>query len=372
MTETTEIPGQEAPPSTQVVHTSVVYFHGMGNQRRYEEVSGLVDSLDIHAENCSRKKGIKKGSLSKIRPRLEGSRSVPDGRETYIRAYLINKDSQGERTSKTARFYEVYWAPIMAQSVSIREVLLWMFSTVFRPIRTILSPWRERQRLRRAVLLEMEDSGVTTGAKFLEGDVKKLLQIYDAFERPDILSKFPNGSFNDYREWIKIKWSNKPAAAKRLVQLANFWYRRYLFTELKNLFFLFTLALMILIGVVLSASLVLLVLQSLGDIGIAEYFHEKGMEALAKSLEPNLQNSVVLLFGLFSIVGIGNFLKTYLGDVHQWTTYEETDEKHAKRREVIERGVATLSHVLMDPACERVVVVSHSLGTAIAQDTILA
>jgi pimeloyl-ACP methyl ester carboxylesterase len=45
--------------------------------------------------------------------------------------------------------------------------------------------------------------------------------------------------------------------------------------------------------------------------------------------------------------------------------------KHKKRREILDLGFALLQHLLLDDQCERIVVVGHSLGTAIAYDTLL-
>jgi hypothetical protein len=47
-------------------------------------------------------------------------------------------------------------------------------------------------------------------------------------------------------------------------------------------------------------------------------------------------------------------------------TYEETDEKHRVRAEILDETIDRLQHVLIDPECGRVVVVGHSLGTSTA------
>ena len=71
------------------------------------------------------------------------------------------------------------------------------------------------------------------------------------------------------------------------------------------------------------------------------------------------------------IVGLPGFLTSAVGDVVYWCTYEETDTRNKKRREILDYGVGVLQHVLKDPLCRRVVILSHSLGTAIAHDVLL-
>ena len=93
--------------------------------------------------------------------------------------------------------------------------------------------------------------------------------------------------------------------------------------------------------------------------------------SFGKLLVPNYRNTVSLLLLLVSICGLAGFLKNYLWDVQLWTTYEGTDEKYGKRKEVLQRATGTIMHVLSDERCDRVVVVGHSLGSAIAFDALL-
>lgn len=73
---------------------------------------------------------------------------------------------------------------------------------------------------------------------------------------------------------------------------------------------------------------------------------------------------------LVSGVGVSRFLRRYLGDVQFWCTYEETDSKHTKRSEILKRSLGVLEHVLRDENCSRLIVVGHSLGSAIALETL--
>jgi hypothetical protein len=93
---------------------------------------------------------------------------------------------------------------------------------------------------------------------------------------------------------------------------------------------------------------------------------------LKDRLKPSWATAAGLALSAVALFGLGKFLTDYMGDVEAWATYEETDEKHQRRRKVIGAGIDTFKHVLALPDCERVVVVSHSLGTTVAHDTLLA
>lgn len=71
------------------------------------------------------------------------------------------------------------------------------------------------------------------------------------------------------------------------------------------------------------------------------------------------------------VVGLTGFLRNFMGDVQAWATYQETDTNFALRRDILDRSVQVLAHVLDDPRCTRLVIVAHSLGTAIAMDALL-
>src|SRR5262249_12071333 len=88
-------------------------------------------------------------------------------------------------------------------------------------------------------------------------------------------------------------------------------------------------------------------------------------------LQPTLANVLGVVALVVSAAGLTRFIKVYLGDVQFWCTYEETDEKHVKRRAILDEATVMLEHVLRDERCARVVVVAHSLGTAIAMDALL-
>lgn len=344
-------------------YVATVYFHGMGEQRRHEEISRMIDALDIYAHNPN--EGV---TLQRIRPRLEVPRGLLKNDVSYIRVVHSFRDADAARHYKSHRFYECYWAPVTAGGSPALDVIKWLARQICAPISMLTSPWRSRQRLRRAAFHRMW----SRRSKHEEpGDLKKILASYDEFEGPDARNGFPSGKFCDFIAFMNKKFKGEPDTCKRLEKLANCWRWSFIRSELFNLFVLLTLALAIVIGVVAATVFMLALIKILSPQLAGILSSMPGGEALNSMLVPNWKNASALTLVLAGLFGITSFLSNYLGDVQLWTTYEETDEKYVKRREILDRGFQLLMHVLKDDYCKRVVVIAHSLGTSIALDSLL-
>ena len=311
--------GQQDNPHRR--HTSVIYVHGMGEQRRYEEVSRLVDALD------------KRSRLRDVQVRLEPSRNEPQRTETYIRASHYCPDSHSETE---ARFYEVYWAPIMNQPDSAWRVLRWLFVQILRPLQTSRSPWRERQRLRRSVLADMAEHPQRLPAGVTVKDLYRLARYYYLFERLDAHRQFAAGSFQDFLEFIGKKLAGKPDKLKRYTALARRWRSKYQRQELGNSLLLLTLALALLLLAGTAVYLTLIFLQQLANWPLFQSVVDTLPEAAADRLGPNLLTAASIALSLGSFLGLSRFLRSYMGDVEAWTTYQETTEKHRYRQQILE------------------------------------
>ncbi|QWG21687.1 hypothetical protein KMZ93_16995 [Bradyrhizobium sediminis] len=363
-----ERPKDEAGGADRASYSSVVYFHGMGSQRRYEETSRLIDCLDRFLVGQHRA-GNSLGMLRNIRVRVEPLRSAQASSDIvgYIRTVFAAGPQVQEAIS--VRFYEVYWAPIMAGNKSPWGVTKWLFKQPLRPWRTLRSPWRERQRLRRASLAALfERKHARSPVEIEERDYARLISLYDDFEGLEAQRRFPEGSFDEFLSFVAEEAKSRPETAKRLEVLARAWYAAYRSEELRNaaILAIMALALVLLAGATLFG--VLIVLQSM----LAFRPLADVLTQLGAPLKADWKTVVAIAASLAGLVGIGRFLTDYLGDVEAWATYEETDIKHMARNKVLDQSLELLTHVLGDPACERVTVVAHSLGTSVAHDALLA
>lgn len=361
-----ERPKDDSGGADRASYSSVVYFHGMGSQRRYEETSRLIDCLDRYLVGQHRASNSL-GMLRNIKVRVEPLRSAQATSDIvgYIRtAYATGPQV---REASSVRFYEVYWAPIMAGNKSPWGVAKWLFKQPLRPWRTLRSPWRERQRLRRASLAALfERKQQPVGIE--QRDYARLISLYDDFEGLDAQRRFPTGTFEEFLSFVAEQSRSKPDTAKRREALARAWHAAYRHEELRNAVILaiMALALVLLAGGVLFG--ILIVLQSmLAFRPLADLLTQ-----LDAPLKADWKTVAAIAGSLAGLVGIGRFLTDYLGDVEAWATYEETDVKHMARNKVLDQSLELLTHVLCDPACERVTVVAHSLGTSVAHDALLA
>lgn len=364
-------------------YTAIVHFHGMGNQRRYEESAGLVEAIDTYL------RGSGQGELTEIEPRSERHRNDAGRTITYIRTRYQPpaREDGGSPGEREVRFYEVYWAPIMANPSGSWTIFWWILRQAGRPLTSLVMPWSKQKRLRRSRLALLWEDFQKNRARrrwtgYAETDFDTLLEAFTDFgEEP----AYDEARLAGFCAYLTERLADDPEAAARAVKLAHRWRSRDRSEELSHLAVMLT----ILLAIALIASLIAWsLIQFVGW-------------ASAGGLIPDaLQGPVMSWFGLIPGQKLGwwpalglagsltvggvlkGFLRNRMGDVEAWATYEETDEKHRKRAQVIEKGKDVLRHVMQKsdapeseaPAdlCERVVVVSHSLGTCVAQDTILA
>lgn len=350
-------------------YTAVVYFHGMGSQRRYEETSYLIDQIDRYLGSQERAgtplgqlRGIE-ACVEPLNPRLGEPTTAT---VSYVKADLTVAAPTTDNTR--IRFYEVYWAPVMAEQKSAMGVLKWIFLQPLRPFKTLNSPWRERQRLRRAALGAMFEAerGTATAAQL--DDYTELLEAYDQFESPAQRRAFPAGHFEDFLQFIGERPAVTPEQAARRRALARRWRDAYRRDEIRNAVLLATMALALLLVAAWVPFLVLLLLECL----LAWEPVASLLRQWELSFTANWQTAIGIVVFLAGALGITRFLTDYMGDVEAWATYEETDSKHMARSKVLDRSVEILTHVLEDKACTRVAVVAHSLGTSVAHDALLA
>lgn len=358
-----EVEAEPAAENKRAPYIAVIHVHGMGSQRRFEETATMIDSLNRYTY-----KEREDGELLRVTSRSEVARAGPKPTVSYVRSDWVEKLPDGSERRQQVRFYEVYWAPVMAGQQSPWRILRWIFSQVWRPWRTAWSPWRERQRLRRSALAELFEPGTPPPPEAQAKDFQKLVGLYDDYEGLQAQRDHGGGGFKAFLHYIRTRYRKRPETARRLAGLARLWRNHYRLNELRAAFALTTVALGLLLAAAGAIGLILILLRWVAEAN----FPWSLPEELAASLRPDWKTAAGLASGLFLFVGLGKFLTDYMGDVEAWSTYRETDEKHERRQKVLESATDTFMHVLSDPLCTRAVVTSHSLGTAIANDSLLA
>jgi hypothetical protein len=370
------MPADIAPPAPSATpkesaansapYTAMVYFHGIGNQRRYEEVSIVIDAMDRLM-----RKDHDLGRMVIDGPVQEPGRDKPGSRVTFIRGKYTPDPGDKALPWRQVRFYEVYWAPLMNGDSSAWRVVKWIGRQALRPIRTLRATWADHHRLHRASLVDLiECGGGLAGAE--PGDAERLLQVYDDFDGREARKTPEQGMFPAFLEALGKEKERAPGDNARLAGLACAWHRHYRRTEMMNGLVLITALLAILLVAGGLLGLTYRGLHAFAGLTEASAGAAGWVKSISGYLKADLTTTLGFLVTALSAFGLKRALETYVGDVEAWSTYEETDEKYRKRREVIDTGEGVLAHVLKDPRCERVIVVSHSSGTSIAQDTLLA
>jgi hypothetical protein len=362
---------QAAKPAPEAkekgAYSSVVYFHGMGSQRRYEETSRVIDSLDRYMAT-KRDSNESLGYLRDIGAKVELLRPATPTNDTV--AYIHTRfmmDAKGKQAHEV-RFYEAYWAPVMAERKSAWAIVKWIFRQPLRPWITLRTPWRERQRLRRASLVALFEHDRANGKRIAEKHYVDLLRFYNDFEGLDAQRRFADGTFDEFLSFVAQQCKDDATRLQGCETLARAWFHAYRLSELRNAACLAVMAFTLALAAAAVVLGILLGLQSaLAFAPLAELLGKFGEPPKA-----DWRGAAAVGVVLLSLFGITRFLTEYLGDVEAWATYEETDLKHVARNKVLDQSLQILTHVLSDPKCKRVTIVAHSLGTSIAHDTLLA
>lgn len=333
----------------QAHFTAVVYFHGIGQQSRYEEQSRVIEALDDYAVAEEDK------HLQQLHARVEASRSeISDENVGYV---TVNRDGQ------EYRFYEVYWAPLTTTGTTGWSVLTWFMRHIITPVRVFNSAWSNRRRWRRSYLYSLWETKHADSDEFRP--LMHLIRIYNDFCDNALRSTKIEDTFDDFISYVEQQEITKEFANTDddLVSLSRAW-RRYMYgQESWNFFVFLTIGYLTLLVPILTISRMI-------------YFWLTD-ESLASFIPTTIP--ALIFFGILLILAIvvipstiARFLRDYGGDVQLWSTYEETNEKYLKRQAIVKLGLDKMTHVLNHEGCERVIILGHSLGAPIAYDTLLS
>jgi len=380
--EPIESPNQDpagSPADTLSKYVAVVYFHGMGSQRHYEELSRLVDRLDHALYELSHhpESGYDGLRLVQRVARIEKARHPNETNHKSDTVYILARsvDKYQKKPSVTLRFYEAYWAPEAVQGTNAATVTLWLVRQAWKPVEILRCPWRSFRRLRRASLVSLFDRkrerASPDEASRLRDDTAHLIGLYEDFQNLGARSKYPRGSFSQFRQFLRDRLDSAQSSeqsSKALLDLARDWNRTHLWAEWRHLLSILT---------IFAGGLGVLGLLVLFVIGVLSWLQGRlgvgsvGSQPLNLNLHVTPALIATVVSALISALGIRHFLEDSVGDVQQYVTYEETDKLYARRCAILESAGRQMRHVLEDPQCERVIVIAHSLGSAIAVDTLL-
>lgn len=349
-----------APPAPP--YTAVVHFHGIGQQRHYESVSQLVESLHdwVHDRFLSgdpffvktESKGLWQLKVKREPARTKGGKEQGPERVVYIQAEAPPQTY--DKGNRRVRFYEAYWAPETVKGTTARAVLGWLLKQAWRPLQLLVSRWDRFDRVREADLAAMHAQLRTQGAAEAELEsIERLAQSYSAF-----VDRRGDGAHGFDAFYGRLSERLKPYATR--------WHNTFRTRQVAHLA---VIALLLAAGAAAVGLVLMAILWALQQLAafpqIAEW-----MPAFAKKIQPTWENALALVPVVLAALGIRRFLSDHVGDVQQFVSYEETEMLYERRKRVLASAIRQLEHVLTDDACQRVVIVAHSLGTAVAYDAL--
>ena len=345
-------------------YTAVVYFHGMGMPRRNEELSRLTDALDRFSELQDI------GTAGRLRGQnvfFEPSYAPQGDDVTFVSLVRVIHTGQKYKQKGLFRIYEGFWSPSTAGGYSSLRVFSWFLQRIWNPVEVLfLHRWRAHQRLKLATLYRMCARSASTA---FEEYCQQLESHYRDFENWPARRRYARGTFGEFASSLQLKLSQQQSHKSSEIQrIARSWHRQFIWEQLGLLARCITAAMT---GVlVLSwAAWVLLDWTAL----VLNAMHALPLRmGLGGTL--NLSPFVLLLLTV-ALLGCIRFarhqLSNFWSDVMFWSIRREKDSRYAKRQDILRSGEAAILQSLHNPACERIVVIGYSLGSAIAHECLM-
>lgn len=152
-------------------HTSVIYFHGIGDPQRHVSLSNFLDYFDLFGQAQS-SRGIGRPRQFRHRTELNQAGDVVN----YVEFQRIRQIGGKPIPTKVVRVYEAYWVPEAATKFSSAYLIAWILLRFWNPVRLAFSKWRSYPSLKLSYLYEIDED--TPSLKVHQ----KLERLYRDFE----------------------------------------------------------------------------------------------------------------------------------------------------------------------------------------------
>lgn len=343
----------EAPPRRSDTYVAVIFVHGMGPQARHENVGQLMEALEEHYDDPEF------GVLRNVIARTEPSRTGDDQDVPFIqfdRFVGRRRVRPDKRWAFKSRFraYEAYWSPVTARGAHPLRVIAWGLRRLTRPAQVRAGTWRQFTRLRIARLHRLmegvekaSDPGQARGQNYIFASLLAHIQRFRGHEGRRHERKMGTADKEAFEEFAVARLGS--VWAERVRDLIRAWSGVNLPVE--------DLTRCVAAGLPLSILGLLLLLAAVAALHTLSW-----PEWLAAAI------AGILLLGV--LVAGSRFLAFTFSDVYIWNNNRDHDREFRRRQEVLRRTQALFEHVVKDRACRRVVIVSHSLGSAITLEAL--
>ncbi len=355
-------------------YTAVMLVHGIGRPNRNENIGRLIDLIEQATSGpAAPPRG---GIFRSFRPRFERHRRVPLRTMAFVSFRRFTerrrKHYDGMKWVPKARYraYEVHWAPLGKMPASGGLMFRWTIGQLVKAPGALFSNWLRQPRIRRSrihYLQRLPGKGALP-----EHDAAALLAHHESYQglaaRRDEAASRPwyrrMASTSLFARYVAAQAPDMVTGA-RLAEAVEQWARARIPTERRLR--------ILLVGTIAGAAVTILFL-TVPILWIAPFFTSIPSLGLFAAVRDDYMRALIALLCLAPPVLIATygtrFLRTIFSDVRYFASFLEQDRFFEVRRAILDRTKADLEHVLRDPNCARLVIVAHSLGTAIALDTL--
>lgn len=342
-------------------YAAVLFVHGIGRQARYENVGELLEALELFNDEPEF------GVLRSFKPRAEPSRSQTPGPDVPFVQFdhFLQRRHMGSpvgrwRFHNRFRAYEVHWSPLTSRAVFGLRVFLWALRTLRTPIIVARSGWREKRRIRlgRFHFLRLTRAGFGNALSprresYAFASVAAYLHRFAGAEGRHFENRMHSldtrrtkGTFASFLAFVQAKAAQTPARS-RAPEIVQEWEGTRLPVETFALRLLWKTAAVAAGGV--SAAVLL---------------------AMFRAEIPPILLAIASVILLVPAYIAYRFLALTFSGVYIWNSLDEHDRYHSTRLRILGETSRMIAHILSDPNCKRLVIVGHSLGTAIAYDAL--
>jgi hypothetical protein len=330
-------------------YTAIISVHGIGRHRHYANAGALLTALETVARD-GKNEALIQVDAGLEPPRDDNLKSdVPFLRFRHAKRLSKNEVEPG----REFRIYEVSWSPETKKRLSILHMLSWTITLLVSVFRLEPRSWLAWPRLRLGRLRFAYENPSIGGHPFTV--LASAYRTYRGSLGAELRKTKDNTSdFSDFVAYAEHR-GGAAAPVQALRDAAAIWRNTRLPCEVSTR------------RAGLWVLLAILLLALAASLLTTMFWGNAELESARR----------IMRFVLIAIAAIGatfvsRFLTIVLSDVRYWSALNENDRYSETRDAVLVHATATLRHVVSDPACTRVVIVSHSLGTAIAYDALRA
>lgn len=328
-------------------HSAVIYFHGVGDPQRHVSLGTFLDHFQLYGHRQDKAREGHPGSFTYKTELFPGDEEV-----THFVEFkrVITREGQ-DKTAGVIRVYEAYWVPESRSSFSVLFTIAWFASRLTSPMRFLFSRWRAFPAIRLLALFKLAETYST------RGHLEKLERYYRDFESWEGRRLHPKGRYKEFCEFVRQK--SAPGDTEKLLVALGQWR-----VKARGLGFYHLLRLLLLLGAGIVVSVLSMAL---------------GWRAPAHlCLLPSSFRAVLATKALGASVSLGLALsilylcvRTYIYDVISWTLESERKHEFASRERVVQYSQGLIRKIASHDGCERITIISHSLGSCIATEALL-